>query len=67
MMKNIARCEVCGKVGDRNDMVIYHSPTGPKIVCKKCYQQLQKTPIDDIKTPSGKKRKPSDDFFPPPE
>ncbi|MBD3192368.1 MAG: hypothetical protein GF308_17145 [Candidatus Heimdallarchaeota archaeon] len=63
MMKSFTRCAVCGKVGDRDEMVLYHFPDGPKLVCKKCYKELPPDPADKIITPD--KRKPDDDFFPP--
>ncbi|MEA2070333.1 MAG: hypothetical protein U9O98_03490 [Asgard group archaeon] len=65
MMKDFAKCAVCGKLEEREKMHIYHFPDGPKLVCSDCYKKLPPDPMNRIKTPKGTKRGPGDDLFPP--
>ena len=66
MIKSTARCSVCGQIGDRDEMILYNFPSGPKLVCKRCYRQLPREPGKDIILPDERKRrKPNDEFFPP--
>ncbi|NHJ86913.1 MAG: hypothetical protein FK734_15730 [Asgard group archaeon] len=60
MFKAIEKCALCGEVNDRDKMILYHFPQGPKLVCKKCYQSLPtdpytlgKKPIEPIKPPNS--------------
>jgi len=64
MIKSIARCSICGKVADRDELVLYNFPKGPQLVCLKCHSQLPRDPRKDI---LPQKRKPGDDIFPPME
>jgi recombinational DNA repair protein (RecF pathway) len=63
MFKSIDRCALCGKIDDRDNLILYPFPEGPKLVCKDCYRRLPKKPIEDFVNP--KKRRPNDDIFPP--
>ena len=63
MLKDVKSCALCGKVAPREELILYHFPEGPKLVCKTCYRQLPPDPANRIKGPF--KRKPGDDIFPP--
>ncbi|HUT82435.1 MAG TPA: hypothetical protein VMZ29_14635 [Candidatus Bathyarchaeia archaeon] len=65
MFKSISKCSLCGKIGDRDEMVLYNFPNGSRIVCKKCYLELPPDPIKNIPGPKDKRRPPESDFFPP--
>ena len=62
MIKSVARCSICGKVADRDELILYNFPKGPQLVCLKCHSQL---PRDPRKDRIPQKRKPDDDIFPP--
>ena len=64
IIKELTSCSLCGKVASRDELIIYHFPEGPKLVCKICYRQLPPDPGKRMRYP-GKERKPSDDLFPP--
>ena len=65
LFKSVSKCSLCGRIGDRDEMVLYNFPTGPRIVCKKCYRDLPPDPTSGIPRPDKKKRGPHDDLFPP--
>jgi len=67
MLKGIARCALCGQTFPRDELTIYNFPTGPRLVCKECLLKLPPDHSSFIRRPDGKKRQPSDDFFPPVE
>jgi len=67
VLKGIAKCALCGQTFPRDELIVYHFPTGPKLVCKECLQKLPRDPSRTIKRPNGKTRRPTDDFFPPVE
>ncbi|MHA1211012.1 MAG: hypothetical protein ACTSSH_00995 [Candidatus Heimdallarchaeota archaeon] len=64
MIKSLAKCSICGKMGSKDEMILYNFPTGPKTVCRRCYQTLPPDPMRNIPRPDGKKRPPESDFFP---
>ncbi|MFW9924665.1 MAG: hypothetical protein ACFFDW_15390 [Candidatus Thorarchaeota archaeon] len=64
MYKSISQCTICGEVKDRDQLLIYYFPEGPKLVCKTCYKQLPLSPRDKLPLPFDKKH-PGDDIFPP--
>ena len=65
MFKSVSKCSLCGEMGDRDDMILYHFPDGVRLVCKTCYKQLPPDVSRIIRRPDGRKRRPNDDIFPP--
>ncbi|MBK5113473.1 MAG: hypothetical protein KGD59_16055 [Candidatus Heimdallarchaeota archaeon] len=65
MIKSIAKCHLCGKTEDRDNMILYNFPNGPRVICKDCFRTLPPDPSRGIPRPDGKKRKPHEDIFPP--
>ena len=64
MIKSVARCSLCGKITNRDELVLYNFPNGPQLVCSRCLRQL---PPDPRKSRLPQQRKPGDDILPPRE